>query len=461
MDINNILTIINMEKEKAFSSSQTCSDTDTVSGGQKGDKIIAIFDFDDTLFCTKYLDTFSLNYAQIFNCQVSLEETNSSLLNEVKDIETEAMQLLTDFLELDAEVCLVSNADKKWIENCLTHFMPDLKDLIMENQIQIFSSKNLFSSATKSSSEWKIRCFRKVIKEMCLEENERKREIKVIGIGDSKDEKKATFDLLKLEEFPNLSIKFVQMISCPSAASINLQLDYIRKNLEEILKDENQLEKLQIELDQKNQTAKVKSVKVGKLKEDLSDSEDQEETSNDEEEFKGKGITHNLFSHISEENEENSEDKQNHITINNYTSSVFLRSKIYDEEEDDLNNEIESKTFLDEEKEDNDDEGDEDNFLRKNSKDEDEEEEDDDIIIGLGTKRNYARYLSRRDQKIFRCYSDISNNNEDEYQSSCGLNEDTLKFQEKEIEKDERILMNDEEFYSEFLIEKRKKICEN
>lgn len=328
MELNNLLTLTSQNPQKVEIRSPINSETASNTEEIKANKIFAIFDFDDTLFCTKYFDTFSLNYQDIFTCRTSLEEVNILLCNELKELETEIIQLFNELLENDIEICIISNADKKWIENCLTHFLPDFKDLVIENFIQIYSAKNMFSNCVLPSSEWKTKCFKKVVKENFPEFSGNVAltppfELKIISVGDSKDELKATFDLLNMKDF-RMKVKFVQMISCPSAASIIMQLSYLRKNIEFFLKTDKEFHKMLINIMQKTQTIDIKcdSFKVNvKKKGDESFGEDEESLENLEE-----------ISEDSEESEEDSEDfeddggqileKKNNFNIKSDTSNM-------------------------------------------------------------------------------------------------------------------------------------------
>ena len=68
---------------------QTNSETSSTSGESSlFSKTLIIFDFDDTLFCTKYFDTFTLSYQDIFTCKTSLEEINPCLVRELKEFKS-------------------------------------------------------------------------------------------------------------------------------------------------------------------------------------------------------------------------------------------------------------------------------------------------------------------------------------------------------------------------------------
>ncbi len=221
---------------------------------EKQIKLISIFDWDDTLFCTKYFDTFNLNYSDIFSFKTSLQDSNPYLLNELKDLENSILNLFLELKENNFEIFIISNADKKWIDNCLIHFFQELKEFIEENSIKIYSAKNMFSSISNSYF-WKKKCFKTVLLDNFKDNN---LEIKILSIGDSYDEKRATLDLRKIKFFYKLNVQFVKMIFCPSAASIIIQLKYIENNLKTILNKKSLLQKMIIE--QKNKSIVINCI---------------------------------------------------------------------------------------------------------------------------------------------------------------------------------------------------------
>ena len=202
---------------------------------EKQIKLISIFDWDDTLFCTKYFDTFNLNYSDIFSFKTSLQDSNPYLLNELKDLENSILNLFLELKENNFEIFIISNADKKWIDNCLIHFFQELKEFIEENSIKIYSAKNMFSSISNSYF-WKKKCFKTVLLD---------------NFKDNNLERKIKF-------FYKLNVQFVKMIFCPSAASIIIQLKYIENNLKTILNKKSLLQKMIIE--QKNKSIDINCI---------------------------------------------------------------------------------------------------------------------------------------------------------------------------------------------------------
>jgi hypothetical protein len=56
---------------------------------------------------------------------------------------------------MNVRLFIVTNADEKWIKNCLQHFLPELNDFIEENEILIYSAKKLFGKNTPVE-KWKV-----------------------------------------------------------------------------------------------------------------------------------------------------------------------------------------------------------------------------------------------------------------------------------------------------------------
>lgn len=252
-----------MTSTEYFKSIQTNSETSSTSGETTlFSRTLLIFDFDDTLFCTKYFDTFSLSYQDIFSCKVSLEEINPCLVREVRQLESTIIEVFTN-LQKSHDIVIISNADMKWINNCLIHFLEELKDYINENDIKIYSAKSIFGKILKNKNEWKIKCFKKVVNDL-YKSDLNYSDLNVISIGDSNEEKKAVFSLNKNDKFIKINPKFIRMISFPSAATIILQLKYLNDNLNKMLFDCNSNFKMVIEF--KNNKPEIKCISHEKNK---------------------------------------------------------------------------------------------------------------------------------------------------------------------------------------------------
>jgi len=252
-----------MTRTEYFKSIQIDSETSSTSGDTiLISKTLIIFDFDDTLFCTKYFDTFSIPYKDIFNNMISLEEINPGLVIELKQLENTILQLFNN-LQKKYDIIIISNAEIKWINNCMTYFFEQLNEYINENKIKIYSAKNIFSKLIKDKSKWKIKCFKKAIKE--LYKDDINIDLNVISIGDGIEEKEAVFNLTKNIEFnKKIRPKYIKMISFPSVSSIILQLKYLNDNINDIILNNQSIYKMVIQI--KNDNVEINCVAQKKKK---------------------------------------------------------------------------------------------------------------------------------------------------------------------------------------------------
>lgn len=218
----------------------------------------------------------------------------------------------------------------KWINNCLTHFLEELKEFINDNNIKVYSAKNMYSNLDSNQKEentftastgWKMKCFEKVIKDLYLDKKEsidveNNIDLKVLSIGDGEDEKKAVFKLKK-DKFnfcQNLERKFIKMIDYPSASSIIIQLEYLQNNITEILDSNKNIYKMLIEM--VNGTTQIKCVpkkkkdKINKISKISSFYENKKKLEYDENKINEKEQDFILFKNFNEF-EEDELDKDN------------------------------------------------------------------------------------------------------------------------------------------------------
>ena len=127
-----------------FKSIQSNSETSSTSGeASLFSKTLIIFDFDDTLFCTKYFDTFSLPYTDIFSNKVTLGDINPNLTKELNQLQNIIIDLFLN-IKQNYDIVIITNASMKWINNCLSYFLEELKEYINENDIKIYSAKDMY-----------------------------------------------------------------------------------------------------------------------------------------------------------------------------------------------------------------------------------------------------------------------------------------------------------------------------
>ena len=72
--------------------------------------------------------------------------------------------------------------------------------------------------------------------------------MKILSIGDSKHEKKATLNLCKLNYYEKINVKFIKSIRSASLRSIILQLNFIQENFIKLIENENVVQRINIEM---------------------------------------------------------------------------------------------------------------------------------------------------------------------------------------------------------------------
>ena len=169
----------------------------------KKKKISVVFiDWDDTLFPTTWINKNNINIKNIKNYKVfiKLDQYIFMLLNQIKK---------------KCHIVIVTNALKKWIENCIS-LLPQTKGLICthsvnsdnncKNKINVISARENYQQIYASPIDWKIHTFKKLI-----DKYEKKFIFKkIISIGDSIAEYIALIKLYKPEnKFKLKTIKFI------------------------------------------------------------------------------------------------------------------------------------------------------------------------------------------------------------------------------------------------------------
>ena len=111
-------------------------------------------DWDDTLYPTTWVHNNNID------C------TNKEDINKYKLFFLELDKSITNLLEIltddnDNAVYIVTNANKKWVELCLS-ILPKTKEII-EKDVIILSAKDNYNQKTNSVMDWKVLTFRDVV----------------------------------------------------------------------------------------------------------------------------------------------------------------------------------------------------------------------------------------------------------------------------------------------------------
>ena len=146
----------------------------------KSSQNLVIFDWDDTLFPTTYLNPVDDNMYELLR-----EKFGPSL----RMIEDEAIKLIQLTLK-DALVVIITNAKKGWVEFSSSFFMPRLHALMMRGYLRVLSARVDYEEMYPFDTfKWKEMAFQKLWRE----ENflDRAAILNLIAIGDSDYEMEA------------------------------------------------------------------------------------------------------------------------------------------------------------------------------------------------------------------------------------------------------------------------------
>ena len=161
-------------------------------------KTAVVLDWDDTLLPTKFLDPF-------IDREKSLEEALKNFYAQKNDeLSTldHTIQQLIEKMEHDADVFLVSSADKAWIKLTSLHLLPKTyqKILSLEEKHRLHSAKEVYFRAKPemvnaynlmgTAIYWKDFAFKELFKDYG----------EVISIGDSDAERLAVFSICETPE---------------------------------------------------------------------------------------------------------------------------------------------------------------------------------------------------------------------------------------------------------------------
>jgi len=122
-------------------------------------KNIIFIDWDDTLFPTSWINNNKID------C------TNKEDINKYKLFFLELDKSITNLLEIITDnnnnlVYIVTNANKKWVEICLS-VLPKTSSIIKKDVI-IISAKDKYNQKTNSIVDWKILTFKDVINDVYI-----------------------------------------------------------------------------------------------------------------------------------------------------------------------------------------------------------------------------------------------------------------------------------------------------
>eukprot|EP00397_Hematodinium_sp_SG-2012_P021249 GEMP01021938.1.p1 GENE.GEMP01021938.1~~GEMP01021938.1.p1 ORF type:complete len:311 (+),score=38.68 GEMP01021938.1:48-980(+) len=175
---------------------------------------VIIFDWDDTLLCTSFLN--------LRHDAAPPPAVQNQLLN----IERVGCQLLELALKL-GQTFIITNAMKGWVEYSAIKYVPGLLNTL--HKVKIISARGDYEHAFPGNySEWKIQAFLEVQRQLDSEII-----TNLVALGDSNIEMDAVH--VMGNEFSEALIKTIKFRECPSPEELVKQLELVLQKFEKII----------------------------------------------------------------------------------------------------------------------------------------------------------------------------------------------------------------------------------
>ena len=117
------------------------------------------------------------------------------------------------------------------MKNCLFHFLPDVREFLDEQNIKCYSAKNLYDKHFPLI-KWKAKCFKKLILENF---HNKKYHLRILVIGDSKEEKQAAMGLMSMSYYAKIKVNFLKTAGKPDILTIIKQISITLSKYDELL----------------------------------------------------------------------------------------------------------------------------------------------------------------------------------------------------------------------------------
>jgi len=221
---------------------EAASDCSTVSGnqglptshsdGSLGDvcsdsanqvESLIIFDWDDTLFPTTWLQQHDY-----FDKGVALSNAKEARLESMANRARVTLQMALQV----AKVVIVTNAEQGWVQSSCKKFMPSLVSLV--KTIEIVSARTTYEGVTKDMTEWKRMAFQEEV-ELFYGPDQDGQQRNIVSLGDSMHEMRALKSVT--DGIPNCWGKSIKFWDYPSIQQLIDQHDLLVTTLLDVVED--------------------------------------------------------------------------------------------------------------------------------------------------------------------------------------------------------------------------------
>jgi len=180
----------------------------------KKHQTMIIFDWDDTLLCTKFLARFNFDIPQ-------------EILKTLEPLDDSASKLLKKSVKY-GQTFIITNSAKGWVQCSANLFLPKTLQVILDNNIRVISARSGYAGMFPGDSHrWKVEAFLDI--ERYFDKNII---TNLLCLGDSHIEMDAAHILA--QKFSQALIKTIKLKVNPKPDELVKQQDLIREKMEQI-----------------------------------------------------------------------------------------------------------------------------------------------------------------------------------------------------------------------------------
>lgn len=180
---------------------------------------IVIFDWDDTLLCSSFLTPHG-----VFEEDIEISEQD---MEQIAKLEFAVLRILTKCFEMNADVFIITNSEKGWVEYSANRFLPSVSKLL--SKTTIISARHEYQKVFPNDTKrWKIEAY------LSIREKFDDVSTNIINMGDSLFDLEAGGYLAK--RFKESYLKSVKFRECPTIPELIKQLTLITNQFETVFK---------------------------------------------------------------------------------------------------------------------------------------------------------------------------------------------------------------------------------
>lgn len=187
---------------------------------------VVVFDWDDTLYPTTPMNTYHI------------DDIDIDINNAFDKIEYNINKLMS-IASKNCYVCIITNASKKWVLNCITDYIPGCSDIM--NYVTIYSTVDTGITKHHSYEMCKTIAFQQLQESMFKEDADSVDNHHIISFGDSPYDRDATLHLRK-NLGTKIYIKNVKLHYSPSITSLIKQQELCIDVIKGLIGDENHID---------------------------------------------------------------------------------------------------------------------------------------------------------------------------------------------------------------------------